>query len=56
VTTVLVVDDEAFVREVVVGYLQRDGHRTLEAADGGRPRVRGGRACSPANTDGYVPP
>jgi len=38
VTTVLVVDDEQIVREVVVGYLQRDGYRTLEAADGDRAR------------------
>jgi DNA-binding response OmpR family regulator len=34
VTTVLVVDDEPIVREVVVGYLRREGYRTLEAADG----------------------
>ena len=34
--TVLVVDDEPIVREVVVGYLRRDGFRTLEAADGER--------------------
>ncbi|HEY3106066.1 MAG TPA: response regulator transcription factor [Gaiellaceae bacterium] len=33
-TTVLVVDDEPIVREVVVSYLQREGYRTLEAADG----------------------
>ncbi|HEU4449443.1 MAG TPA: response regulator transcription factor [Gaiellaceae bacterium] len=33
-TTVLVVDDEPIVREVVVGYLRREGFRTLEAADG----------------------
>lgn len=33
-STVLVVDDEPIVREVVCGYLQRDGHETLEAADG----------------------
>jgi DNA-binding response OmpR family regulator len=39
VTTVLVVDDEPIVREVVVGYLQRDGFRTLEAADGDRARA-----------------
>jgi DNA-binding response OmpR family regulator len=39
VTTVLVVDDEPIVREVVVGYLQRDGYRTLEAADGDRARA-----------------
>jgi DNA-binding response OmpR family regulator len=38
VTTVLVVDDEPIVREVVVGYLRRDGYRTLEAADGDRAR------------------
>jgi DNA-binding response OmpR family regulator len=31
--TVLVVDDEPIVREVVVRYLAREGHRTLEAAD-----------------------
>jgi len=28
--TVLVVDDEPIVREVVVRYLAREGHRTLE--------------------------
>jgi DNA-binding response OmpR family regulator len=38
VTTVLVVDDEPIVREIVVGYLQREGVRTLEAADGDRAR------------------
>jgi DNA-binding response OmpR family regulator len=32
--TVLVVDDEPIVREVVARYLTRAGHRTLEAADG----------------------
>jgi DNA-binding response OmpR family regulator len=36
--TVLVVDDEPIVREVVVRYLARDGHRTLEAADGSSAR------------------
>ena len=30
----LVVDDEPIVREVVVRYLERDGHRTLEAGSG----------------------
>ncbi len=30
----LVVDDEEIVRDVVVRYLERDGYRTLEAADG----------------------
>jgi DNA-binding response OmpR family regulator len=34
VATVLVVDDEPIVRDVVVRYLRRDGHTTLEAADG----------------------
>jgi DNA-binding response OmpR family regulator len=32
--TVLVVDDEPIVREVVVRYLAREGHETLEAGDG----------------------
>jgi len=32
--TVLIVDDEPIVREVVVRYLAREGHDTLEAADG----------------------
>jgi DNA-binding response OmpR family regulator len=36
VTTVLVVDDEPIVREVVVSYLRREGYRTLEAGDGDR--------------------
>jgi DNA-binding response OmpR family regulator len=36
--TILVVDDEPIVREVVVRYLERDGHRTLEAGDGDRAR------------------
>jgi len=34
VSTVLVVDDEPIVREVIVRYLERDGHRILEAATG----------------------
>jgi DNA-binding response OmpR family regulator len=38
VTTVLVVDDEPIVREVVVRYLEREGYRTLEAAHGDRAR------------------
>jgi len=37
-TTVLVVDDEPIVRDVIVRYLRRDGFTTLEAADGGRAR------------------
>jgi DNA-binding response OmpR family regulator len=32
--TVLVVDDEPVVRDVVARYLERDGYETLEAADG----------------------
>jgi DNA-binding response OmpR family regulator len=38
-TTVLVVDDEPIVRDVVVRYLQRDGFETLEAADGDAARA-----------------
>jgi DNA-binding response OmpR family regulator len=33
-TTILVVDDEPIVREVVASYLRREGYRTLEAGDG----------------------
>ena len=36
--TVLVVDDEPIVREVVVRYLERAGHETLEADDGDEAR------------------
>jgi DNA-binding response OmpR family regulator len=38
VATVLIVDDEPIVREVVARYLTREGHRTLEAADGDAAR------------------
>jgi DNA-binding response OmpR family regulator len=38
VSTVLVVDDEPIVRDVVVRYLARDGHQTLEAGDGEEAR------------------
>ena len=38
VSTVLVVDDEPIVRDVVVRYLEREGYRTLEAGDGGGAR------------------
>jgi DNA-binding response OmpR family regulator len=38
VATVLVVDDEPIVREVVVRYLEREGYSTLEAAHGDRAR------------------
>ena len=37
-TTVLVVDDESIVRDVVVKYLRREGYRTLEAGDGDTAR------------------
>jgi len=37
--TVLVVDDEPIVREVVVRYLAREGHQTLEASDGEAARA-----------------
>jgi DNA-binding response OmpR family regulator len=37
-TTVLVVDDEPIVRDVVVRYLRREGYRTLEASDGEHAR------------------
>ena len=33
-SSILVVDDEAIVREVVVSYLRREGYQTLEAGDG----------------------
>jgi two-component system, OmpR family, response regulator ResD len=33
-TTILVVDDEPIVRDVVVRYLERDGFQTIEAATG----------------------
>src|SRR5262249_54042069 len=36
--TVLVVDDEPIVRDVVVRYLRRDGFETLEAGDGDSAR------------------
>ena len=37
--TVLIVDDEPIVRDVVVRYLQRDGFDTLEAGDGDAART-----------------
>jgi len=37
-TTVLVVDDEPIVREVVGSYLRRDGFETLETGDGDEAR------------------
>ncbi len=36
--TVLVVDDEPTIREVVCSYLAREGYRTLEAGDGRQAR------------------
>jgi DNA-binding response OmpR family regulator len=38
VATVLVVDDESIVRDVVVRYLEREGYATLEAGDGNDAR------------------
>jgi DNA-binding response OmpR family regulator len=38
-TTVLVVDDEPIVRDVVVRYLRREGFDTLEAGDGDSART-----------------
>ena len=38
-TTVLIVDDEPIVRDVIVRYLQRDGFDTLEAGDGDAARA-----------------
>jgi two-component system, OmpR family, response regulator ResD len=38
-TTVLVVDDEPIVRDVVTRYLERDGHRALVADNGGEARA-----------------
>ncbi|MFN0153921.1 MAG: response regulator transcription factor [Gaiella sp.] len=37
--TVLVVDDEPIVRDVVVRYLEREGHTTVEAGDGTTART-----------------
>jgi DNA-binding response OmpR family regulator len=39
VTTVLVVDDEPLVRDVMSRYLERDGHRVVTAADGETART-----------------
>jgi DNA-binding response OmpR family regulator len=39
VNTVLVVDDEPIVRDVVVRYLEQEGYRTLQAADGDTARA-----------------
>jgi two-component system response regulator ResD len=39
VATVLVVDDEPTIRDVVVRYLRREGYTTLEAGDGDEARV-----------------
>src|ERR687888_204146 len=38
VETVLVVDDEPTIRDVVVKYLRREGYATLEASDGDSAR------------------
>src|SRR5262249_8202677 len=38
ISTVLVVDDEPLVRDVVTRYLERDGHRVVTAEDGDSAR------------------
>jgi len=38
-TTVLVVDDEPLVRDVVARYLRREGFETIEAGDGGTAKT-----------------
>ena len=43
-STILVVDDEPLVRDVVVRYLQRDGFRTLTAGDGDEAKTLLARA------------
>jgi uncharacterized membrane protein len=57
VSTILVLDDEPTVREVVVSQLGRDGHRTREAADGltALGRRRGACSASDAATAGTAP-
>ena len=37
-SSILVVDDEPIVREVVVSLLRREGYQTLEAGDGNAAR------------------
>jgi DNA-binding response OmpR family regulator len=37
--TVLVVDDDAMTRDVIVRYLEREGFQALQAEDGGRARA-----------------
>ncbi len=43
-STILVVDDEPLVRDVVVRYLERDGFRTLTAGDGDEAKTLLARA------------
>ncbi len=43
-STILVVDDEPLVRDVVVRYLERDGFRTLTAGDGDEAKMLLARA------------
>ena len=47
--TVLVVDDEPIVREVVVRYLEREGYATLEAATA-TTRARSSSASRPTSS------
>lgn len=54
--TVLVVDDDPKIRELVRLYLARDGHRTLEAADGPRAlQIARTRRCDLVLLDVMLP-
>src|SRR5207245_349134 len=53
VATVLVVDDDPIVLDVVVRYLERDGFRTLTAADGETARALGELALNAATREAH---
>ena len=42
---ILIVDDEADIRDLVAGILDDEGYKTRTARDSGRPRPRPIRAC-----------
>src|SRR2546428_11640744 len=54
--TVLVVDDEPTIRDVVVQYLQREGYATLEAGDGDAARELFERGGARLVVLGLMPP
>src|SRR5262249_47285766 len=55
-STVLVVDDEPIVRDVVVRYLEQEGYRTLQAGDGEKARSPlGEETASPVVLDLMLP-